>query len=85
MDIDRLGYVGTDMVSKFQGVCIGHTRYLTGCDCYLLQPECTDHTKKPEPEWVDEGRIDWGKERLFTKEALEVESGPGGDKEATKR
>jgi hypothetical protein len=57
---ENFGKRGTDKVTGFNGIIIGYTTYITGCDQYLLQPMCAvnDDTKRPKGEWIDAGRIE---------------------------
>jgi len=48
-----------DSVTGFKGHVIGRADYLTGCNQYAIQPQCTaaDPSKVPELRWVDEIRL----------------------------
>lgn len=52
-----LGSKAKDKVTGFTGIVTGHAKYLTGCDQYLLNPECEDPGKYPEGKWFDENRL----------------------------
>lgn len=53
----KLGKKGRDKVTGFEGILIGHIRYLTGCDQYGIVPPSKDG-KVENTQWFDEGRID---------------------------
>jgi len=73
MKKDLLGKKAKDKITGFTGIITGHARYLTGCDQYILQPECdTDHRKYPDANWFDEGRIEV-LEGVITKEDVKGE------------
>lgn len=54
----ELGTKAKDKITGFQGVITGRVQYLTGCDQYLIQPECGSDGKYPDSYWIDENRID---------------------------
>ena len=49
-----------DKVTKFAGTIAGSAYYLTGCNQYLLLPECEEGKthKKPVGHWFDEDRLE---------------------------
>lgn len=53
----ELGQRGRDKVTGFEGILIGHCRYLTGCDQYGISPPAKDGEVKAA-QWFDEGRIE---------------------------
>ncbi len=54
---NQTGYHFRDEITGFEGVCIGHVTYLTGCDQLLLQPKSDDASKRPASEWFDINRL----------------------------
>lgn len=57
--VELLGYTLCDRITGFKGVCIGHVTYISGCNQVSLQPRIAPgETKRPEPEWFDEQRVD---------------------------
>ncbi len=54
----ELGDKARDLITGFEGIVTGHTRYITGCDCYCLQPQGLDKEGKiQEGKWIDENRL----------------------------
>jgi len=53
----ELGIEVKDKITGFTGMLVGHADYLTGCDQYLVQPECENSGTYPSAEWFDEGRL----------------------------
>jgi hypothetical protein len=53
----QLGQKAKDKISGIEGILTGRASYITGCDQYLIQPECIKGDYK-EGRWVDEGRIE---------------------------
>lgn len=51
-----LGATYTDKISNFEGVAVGHVRYLTGCNQTLLQPRGKKGSKT-DAEWFDDSRL----------------------------
>jgi len=48
-----------DRVTGFSGICIGVTRWLTGCDSIGIAPETLgENGKQIESGWFDETRIE---------------------------
>jgi len=62
------GQTATDKITGFTGIVTGHSDYITGCDQYLLQPECKDGAWV-EPRWFDEGRLTFSGQEI-TPEAV---------------
>ena len=56
----ELGFKAKDKITGFEGILVGRTNYLFGCDCYGLAPQVYDHekSKRGDTEWFDEGRIE---------------------------
>lgn len=79
----ELGRKYKDKITGFEGVAIGHVKYLTGCNQTLLSPETDDVRKKPEAEWLDDQRL----EMLAYYPQLALDNGgqPGCDRAAPKR
>jgi len=55
--MDNLGKKAKDKVTGFEGIIIGMTVYLFGCNVYGLAPKAKDG-KVGETLWFDEGRIE---------------------------
>lgn len=75
MKNNNLGRTATDKITGFTGTITGHAEYLTGCDQYLVQPECDDPHKYPDSNWFDEGRLEIGDVQIEQKEVLGAENG----------
>lgn len=71
-----LGKQARDKVTGFEGIVIGYTEYLFGCNCYGLAPPAIDG-KCPDTLWFDEGRIDIIGEGVSPESVRVVK--PGGD------
>jgi hypothetical protein len=70
-----------DMITGFEGRCIGFTTYITGCNQVLLAPPVGDKGEFRESHWFDEQRCE-----LMPGAALKLENGtnPGADQPAPK-
>ena len=53
----ELGKMAEDKITGFQGIIVGHARYLTGCDQYVLAPRAKRGEGLISSQWFDEGRI----------------------------
>jgi len=47
-----------DKITGFSGIITGHADYITGCDQYLIQPQCKESHAFNESRWFDENRIE---------------------------
>jgi len=54
---DKLGKLGRDKVTGFEGVIIAKAIHLFGCNCYSLAPKAKDNEIKGSV-YFDEGRIE---------------------------
>jgi hypothetical protein len=54
----ELGIVAKDKITGFQGTVTGHTRYISGCNQVLLQPNADKDGKYVEGRWIDEDRLE---------------------------
>lgn len=54
---NETGYRFRDELTGFEGVCVGHVTYLTGCDQLLLQPKSEKGDSRPASEWFDLNRL----------------------------
>ena len=54
---DTIGHTFIDSITGFRGVCVGHVKYITGCDQLLLQPKSDTGTKREASEWFDVLRV----------------------------
>jgi hypothetical protein len=75
MKNQNLGRTATDKITQFSGVIVGHAEYLTGCDQYLVKPDCDDTKKYPEAQWFDEGRLSFGEVKISQQEVTSDEKG----------
>lgn len=81
-----LGKTVQDVVTGFKGRVLGHAEYITGCDQYLVQPECKplEVIEKPKGEWFDESRL-----KVVDNSMIELANpaavAAGGDLEAPKK
>ena len=84
MRID-LGMRVQDVVTGFEGMVLGHARYLTGCDQYLVQPEPKEEDlgkKRPTAEWYDDNRLavmEEGALQPAAKKIQEISAGEAND------
>ena len=69
-----LGKKGRDKITGFEGILVGRSQYLFGCDQYCIAPPAKDG-KILESCWFDEGRIEIVGDG-FTPEEVQVEK-PG--------
>jgi len=46
-----------DEITGFEGMVTGHADYITGCDQFLVQPECKEDGKFVQNRWFDEQRL----------------------------
>ena len=77
-----LGRTYEDIITKFKGVAVGRTEYISGCTQVLLQPPAKKDGKRPDGEWFDEQRLrDCGKSTI----TLDNRTTPGCDKPAPVR
>lgn len=77
-----LGSKAKDRITGFVGVITGHSRYITGCDQYLLNPPAKDGALV-DSQWFDEQRleVDTGTPAV----SLDNSRGNGADRAAPKR
>lgn len=78
---ERLGLTYRDIITGFEGVCIAHVEYITGCNQTLLQP-VGEKSKKPDSEWFDDQRLEVVE--IITRKVLDNGATPGCDKSAPK-
>lgn len=54
----QLGQKCRDVVTGFEGLCMGKAQYLTGCNQVLLVPQrLSAEGKRLDGEWLDEQRV----------------------------
>jgi hypothetical protein len=53
-----LGAKYKDLVTGFEGVAVGHLRYLNGCEQVCIKAGVGTDGKMPEPEWIDVGQVE---------------------------
>jgi len=73
--MDNMGKNAVDRFTGFKGMVTGFCVYLTGCNQYLIQPECKDDNTYVEGRWLDVDRIEVLEGK---KTSLDVET-PGPD------
>jgi len=49
----ELGDLVTDTITGFEGIAIGHVRWLNGCDRYVIQPQKLHEGKPVESQTID--------------------------------
>lgn len=78
---DTLGRRARDRITGFEGLVIGHCRYLTGCSQLLLAPPAKDGAYV-ESQWFDEQRVE-----IANDAPLVLDNGvtPGCDRAAPRR
>lgn len=54
----KLGFVGKDVITGFEGRITARIEYLTGCDQLCIQPPINEKREVPEPKWFDEKRVE---------------------------
>ncbi len=54
---DLMGKLVEDRITKFQGLVTGAAQYITGCDQYLVQPECKKDGTYVDGKWFDDSRL----------------------------
>lgn len=55
--MEMLGKQAKDKVTGFEGIIVGHTKYLFGCDCYGIAPQAKEG-KVNDTAWFDAGRVE---------------------------
>lgn len=75
-----LGKTGTDKITGFKGLIVGHSNHITGCDQFHIQPECDSNSldKFLEGHWFDAGRVEISDEIVITIGEVSGEE-PGAD------
>jgi len=74
-----------EKVTGFTGTITGTCFYLTGCNQYLVIPECKEPNQKAEGTWYDEGRLELVKNQVVTVDAVAADDGDGCDMAAPNR
>lgn len=77
-----LGKKLKDKITGFTGIATGKATYITGCDQYLLAPQCAENGSFIDGHWFDEGRLEIIDDSLKLEVAADK---PGCDKEAPKK
>ena len=72
----NLGVELKDKVTNFSGICLGITKYDTGCIHYGLCPKKVGTDNKIQWIWFDEIRIDLVKKKAVVLNMREALSGP---------
>ena len=54
----QLGTKAKDTITGFSGVVTGKASYITGCDQFLLQPQCKEDGDMVDGRWFDEQRLE---------------------------
>ncbi len=84
----ELGRIARDSVSGFEGRVVGVSRYITGCDQYLLTPRSENPREKKDSHWIDDHRLEVlanDPMELPVKSTPEKPVKPGADVEAPKK
>ena len=68
-----------EKITGFTGTITGTCYYLTGCNQYLVFPECVKPHKKPTGHWFDEERLELIEEAVVTQEEVTNGKDPGPD------
>ena len=57
---ELFGKLCRDKITGFTGVCTGQTKWLYGCDQFILSPRVTEDNPNElkDGKWFDEGRIE---------------------------
>ena len=77
---EYLGYKFVDKVTGFEGTCVGHVFYLTGCEQLLLIPRVRQDGSFIDSAWLDIDRC-----IKLDNERIEIEVNHSGfDKPAPK-
>lgn len=53
----EMGLKAVDIITGFEGVIIGRSQWLTGCNTYGLRPKMSKDGKLPESQFFDEAQI----------------------------
>jgi hypothetical protein len=64
------GDLASDKVTGFTGTISGTAFYITGCNQYLLLPECKKPHKKAIGQWFDEERLNLVKPEVIKEEEV---------------
>jgi hypothetical protein len=73
--LHELGKKAKDKITNFEGVIIGRTEYLFGCNVYGLAPATLEDGKRRDTEWFDEGRIEIIGKGITAKEVTAKKNG----------
>lgn len=57
MNGELMGHQAQDTIVGFEGIVVGHARYVSGCSMYLLAPRVSADGSHRDSEWFDEQRI----------------------------
>lgn len=75
----KLGSKVRDTITGFEGIAMGRTQYIYGCNQIMVTPDrLGEGGKRLEPEWFDEQRIETLEEReiLISSESEATAGGP---------
>ena len=71
----KLGVKAEDKVSGFQGIVIGLSQWLTGCDQVCLKPKVGRDGKIRDGQWFDEGQVVYLSKGLTAKDVKSKTNG----------
>jgi hypothetical protein len=54
----ELGEVLRDKVTGFEGVCVGRSNHISGCDTFGVQPQTLKDGAPQDARWFDEPRLE---------------------------
>ena len=75
----KLGQKVKDRVTGFEGIVIGITKYLSGCDTVGIQPQGMKDGKSFDVEWYDYTRLEiLDKKSILEKITATLTKDPGG-------
>lgn len=85
-NIIELGDRVKDKITGLEGIVVGRTQWIHGCDTISVQPEGLDKESKPIGRTsFDEGQVVITKKRAYKMEEPKAEVRPGGPRPEPKR
>lgn len=73
--MDKLGKMGRDKITGFEGTITGKCTYLYGCSQYCLVPKVSKDGTIGATQWFDEGRIEITGKGILAKEVKSEKNG----------
>lgn len=74
--INDIGRDAKDIVTGFTGRITGFSRYVTGCDLFLISPPVDDKGKHVDAKWFDQNRLELGHAEPLKFNTVDM-NGPG--------